>query len=395
MKIGFTNNFCEWAIQDKNLVKLSIDKKKPTEKEIASIITGLKASGVKAGQMASMIGRIIRSYEAGYGEFSLIRFIIYYWENGDKIIFPLNSQNVIYLGNDDKSWCKYWKFLERNQEILYEQIKVNEKQHINQILAIGGQNHFGHFIMNRVLGLAASCKQHGTIKECKYILIPPGYEQIHKKILESFLGEKKVYIEFPKKNGIINCHNTIIPCIDPHPGTLSSMQGKISDKYGYKKPMSRKYIYLTRGENNCNDRLDGYHELIKNLKKHGFIIANPTNLSHSKRVNLLGDSDLVISDAGSCGFNAFLYTNREAEIRQFIPKRAYEMNASEEILSQLETEIIEASRGLWIGLNSKEISAENAWKDLCEAPNLQDIEKIISDHKMKRDKALFTLSISQ
>ena len=44
------------------------------------------------------MGNILAENYCGYARFKELEFVQWYWDNGDNIMFPINSNGSIYLG---------------------------------------------------------------------------------------------------------------------------------------------------------------------------------------------------------------------------------------------------------------------------------------------------------
>ena len=383
MHITVTRNFSKWAHQDDCLERLEVSRHSVKSRHTREQISQIRSLGMSATSLA-LIHAMMRDFcETGFASFSQIRFICWYWENGDKIIFPLNSINQLYLGNDSSIWCKFWPFLRQISLNTYE-CNLGEPDVApicldgdSFVLGLGGQSHFGHFVCNRVAALHQSKLTYPYISSLKTLLVPKDYLDLHKSILLSILGGcRKNFQEFPGSSGIYTFKNVVIPCIDEHFSAMTGLKG-IPEKYGKDRKIKKdKRTYITRGIGGVNDRLLEFKSFLDTLEILGFDIVNPIDLSFSERLELIGDSEFILTDSGSCSINALLFGNSLSCIRQMLPRRVI-CSTEETVINQLCMGFNQGAKGEWLIIESKLLSNVNPWYDVCVPPSRVLLEKLL------------------
>jgi hypothetical protein len=193
MQISVTRQFSAWASQDKHLERLEVRRNKPKQRHNNEQIRAIRSLGMTSQSISLLHGQMQNSCETGFASFKKIRFLCWYWGNGDKIIFPLNSKNQLYLGNDSAEWCKYWPFLKpvnfntfdcNLSELNYGSIRADSGEYV---LGVGGQSHFGHFMVNRVAALYQSVLSHSYLSTINTLLVPLDYLDLHRFVLTSHI----------------------------------------------------------------------------------------------------------------------------------------------------------------------------------------------------------------
>lgn len=376
IRITTTNDFAEWAKNDETVEWLEIATEWASDFDLRQWSRGLKSRGeVSEYNRGRLISASKRKYGSGWASFKQIRILEYYWRNGDKIIFPINSQNQVYLGNDDNSWCQYWPFLRQTKEsreyICTLSIEKSETStdYPNRTLIIAGQSHFGHFVYNRYLGLSESIRRFHYIGKTLSIAVPPDYSNIIVDILSEIFPDLEQIHTLSGRNGIRKLHNVSIPAIDPSPHVYDrcSFLGK-----EHVSTNNRKGVYLTRGLAGSNDRIIDYSTFEQAVKKAGYDIVNPMELNHQERKEIIGSYAKILSDMGSCGYNAFLYRRSGCHIQQMIPRNSLIEPMSDGVLSQVSSEVKLGAMGGWIPVDvAGNVDADNHWHGIYKAPSLE------------------------
>jgi len=384
MHITTTRNFSEWALEDEYLEDLKITRQSIKSQHTRSDIRSLRNIGMTSSSLGYLYGMMRCQSECGFATFKKMRFLCWYWENGDKIIFPINSKNTLYLGNDSEDWCKYWPFL---SQIESEKYQCNLKQSDSPlsyipgdyILAIGGQTHFGHFVANRIAALHQSNLAYPDIMAVSNILVPPHYTDLHWSILKDILGGgEKVFHELPARSGIHSVSNAVVPCIDEHPDAITGLQG-VLEKRNLSRPVrSGKRTYITRAHDCLNDRIFQYTTFCHSLSELGFNIVNPMDLSYLERLSVIGESEFILTDPGSCALNGLLFGNQQSTIRCMIPKRVLESTDSC-IINQLCLGFKQGVKSQWLPLHSHVKSISNPWYDILISPTPSLLKGLIAN----------------
>jgi len=384
MQVSFSRDFSQWAQQDKFLEKLEVTRELARKRYTSEHIKQIRALGMPAKSLALLYGMMREYCETGFACFSHIRFLCWFWENGDKIVFPLNSNNQIYLGNDSSSWLEYWPFLKKTSINSYrcdlpeftEPQPTDDEE--NYVLGLGGQSHFGHFVANRVAALHQSNLAYPYISTLNTILVPIHYLELHKLILSAVLGGKpKKFHDLPCEAGIYTFKNTVIPCIDEHYNAITGLQGVIEKNSSNRLTKKDKRVYITRAVQGVNDRLIGFKKFAVMLESLDFEILNPTNLTFSDRLNLIGDSEFILTDSGSCSLNGLLFSNKCSSVRQMLTTRVIS-TIEESIINQLCMGFNQGVQGQWLIVDSAILSTKNPWYDICFPPSIHTIKKLLS-----------------
>lgn len=300
---------------------------------------------------ASFYGNVV---EQGFAFAHDLRVLCWYWPNGEEIIFPVNTQGTVYIGNGPEFWFDFYPFLRRcgeaaaiyqcslGQYSLARQDKPGKGAHP---LYIGGQTHFGHFIVDKLAPLLSLTAIAQDISFRSFI-VPPGHAGVTRELLDilwkalqghgfdrgHYIHKSCQKIELPKKNGLYLVGPAWVPADNHRPDSL-----KIANQYLYdnsdlfcalssepKGPASRPSVaYISRFSANAiqHDRIANYQDIT------GFLEANhvdhlcPTRMSLKERISLLSAYDVLISDSGSCCLNALMFSRPDAKIFQFQSKR--------------------------------------------------------------------------
>ena len=388
MQISVTRHFSSWASQDESLQRLEVQRDSPVKSHTKEQIRMLRSIGMTSKSLSLLYGQIQNSCETGFASFEKMRFLCWYWGNGDKIVFPLNSKNQLYLGNDSNEWCNYWPFLEQiNLNTFYCNLRESDcgsirKDSREYILGVGGQSHFGHFIVNRVAALYQSVLAHPYLSTRNKLLVPLDYIDLHRFILSSMIGDQeKEFEQLPSKAGIYSVERVIIPCIDEHPDAILGLKGVLEQKHKNRPTTKGKRMYITRAANNQNDRIYNFKSFSETLRQIGFEIINPVELSAIERLDAIGDSELILTDSGSCSLNGLLFGNKNSIVKTMIPKRVLSSTEST-VINQLCMGFNQGAEGYWLPLKSQTLSQINPWYDVCEQPSSKILEEFFIQKKI-------------
>jgi len=329
-------------------------------------------------------GQMQNFYETGFASFEKMRFLCWYWGNGDKIVFPLNSKNQLYLGNDSTEWCSYWPFLKQiNLNTFDCSLSESDCSSIGTdsgeyILGVGGQSHFGHFIVNRVAALYQSVLAHPYLSTPKKILVPFDYLNLHRFILSSMIGDQeKKFQQLPSNAGIYSVERVIIPCIDEHQDAILGLKGVLEQKHKNRPTIKGKRTYITRAAKNHNDRIYNFKSFRETLTKIGFEIINPLELSAIERLDAIGNSEFILTDSGSCSLNGLLFGNKDSAVKTMIPKRVLSSTEST-VINQLCMSFKQGAEGYWLPLESQTLSQINPWYDVCQPTSIKTLEELLT-----------------
>jgi hypothetical protein len=284
-----------------------------------------------------------------------LRILCWYWPSGEQVIYPINSKGSIYIGNSPEFWFDYYPFLKRipNRDWVYE---CNLHQHASTLIYttenrkfpfyIGGQTHFGHFIVDKyspLLSLRNVCSQisFGSF------LLPFGHEGITRDLLvflwrylnvdgkQSQANKQCLFNSLPKQSGVYSIgHQLWIPADNHRPDsiilankTFYPLQSR--DLSGI-PPSScaaglnrRSIAYVSRVPQSSveHDRISNYRELAGFVKDFNIHHIYPNNLSLNERLKLFSLYDTFICDSGSCCLNALVFSRPDALVYQFQSRR--------------------------------------------------------------------------
>lgn len=381
-ELTFTRDFLEWAKDDNWLDGISVATQGPLSHSLKTK-RDLSKIGFSSQTMIVLYGMLKDRIQTGYARFRRIRVLCWYWDNGDQIVFPINSKNQVYLGNDGLEWIEFWPFL---KPIGYGRYLCDLPVHkpSNSIrrygdefqLLICGQSHFGHFITNQLISLREDLHGHHSFGNYSSIIHPPDYEGLHKQLLAQYAGIKSdSWNTLPKINGVHEIRDCIVPCIDEHTFGLMNGKGAIELGQNHRNVTKGKRVYVTRGLAGQSDRLINYSRFVDDLKDLGFIVCNPASLSFESKLDLLGDAEVILSDSGSCWLNGLLFSNINTKIVNMFPSSLLKS------LDKFAVGQLSMNLGLFVGktmyplevYNNYDQSSGNTWYSLCIPPDQRQI----------------------
>jgi len=355
---------------------------------------------------ASFYGNII---EHGFALAPDLRVLCWYWPSGDKVIFPVNSRGSIYIGNSPEFWFDFYPFLNRcSQERHIYQCSLTEynspfqtgQSRCLQSLYIGGQTHFGHFIVDKFAPLLTLANIAKTLSFDSFI-VPPEHRAVTREMLIVLMRElreesssKQVFdsdncqiFELPKVSGLHFVGPAWVPADNHRPDSLRLANQRLFGSTGPSFPLGiqankqeeiRSTAYVSRfpAEAGEHDRISNYQEVKEFLEANSVDHIYPTDLSLKERLLLFSSYDLLISDSGSCCLNALLFSRPGARVFQFQSKRLLE-DSSELATSQHYKSLpLIGTRLFSIPGESSKQSAANSWYDKINI-NVNDIASAI------------------
>jgi len=377
MQLRIERNFMRWCLEDPDCISIDAFKEAIPSDIIASKIglQKLRSYGISNHTLEIIYGcrQPLQTY--GFARFKCLRVLCWYWPSGDKIIYPINSKNSLYCGDDAIFWYKHWPFLEKEDQADIFKCTLKEAGTSSfgghGCLLVGGQSHFGHFMMDKIMSLTSATRHSDMHETIGNIVIPPDYSDLNEKILLATLNKKAVsFSELPKYNGIYKIHNIVVPSLDREQDCIVQMRGRAVRKNSLKAQSG--LIYLTRGTGLTNDRLDSYADFIKTIISRGFIVLNPTKMSYEQRMEIISSARTILSDSGSCGFNAIYFGQENCNIQYFIPKRVF-ASYSPEVVTQLIPSLRLGELGIWRSLESALKHPSNPWYDICKPPDVDSL----------------------
>jgi hypothetical protein len=345
---------------------------------------------------ASFYGQTI---EHRLGFASDLRVLCWYWPNGDKIVFPINTHGTVYIGNSPEFWFDCYPFLRKLSTNGWEYEcgldsfcfdEVTREVRKMHPLYIGGQTHFGHFVVDKfapLLTLGSICKQI----EFGSFIVPPGHRGVTAElllILWQALKESSnsglectrqplATRELPKINGIFSIGPAWVPADNHRPDALV-VANNVIHQYARQSlhvrqlqrsselPSSIAYVSRYPITSKSHDRIANYDLLKKYMLAHRVIHVYPTDLSLVERLDSLSGHNIIISDSGSCCLNAILFGSPASQIFQFQSNRLLN-DSSPLATSQIYKSIpvVGGRLNSIIGIATTE-SSHNTWYDAIE-----------------------------
>lgn len=382
MRIKPTTNFQMWCDHDNNLIDSKISYMPMFKEFDAKRLTFLTEFGISHKALIQLFGEISFFRYSGFARFRTIRFILWYWGNGDKILYPLNSNGELYIGSDHKMWCDMWPFLQHLKGSVYDcnlpeygpfQYQNVAKYH--EKIWLGGQSHFGHFIANFVAPLLRNNGASEVMSKRPMLFVPIGYKQLHRDIIAGLTGNEQENIGFHElygPNGIYEISDIIVPAISESIDAIERLQGRLERKNLNRPVRTGKKVFISRSPIGDSDRI--YESLLfaTSLRDMGFEIIDALNHTFEDRLKILGDSDWILTETGSCSLNAYLFGNTKSLIRTFIPHKVLN-SPSHTVMNMLQPVVSQMSKGNFIPLESCDHIHRNGFYSVCIPPTIDQI----------------------
>lgn len=378
MLVTTTNSFEHWLQTHDELVDWEIQESNNLSLVTKSSLRVMTGLGFSKRLITDCLGDLSATAKYGWARLTNLRILNWHWPNGDKICFPVNSSGCIYLGNDSPIWCQYWPFMLPKVTTSSEYIcclpeyNFASPQCSSPLFFIGGQSHYGHFVMNRYLELN-DVVYRTNLPQCSELIIPPDYNEVQKSLIKTLKTFNKGirFCEMPGSAGIYRVDDCIVYSVPLTPDGLHRIKGNIVRSLNSTMRIKAyKKVYLTRAQNCHNDRISNFQELLNLLHSYGFEIVNPTKLSFQDRIDALSDASFVLSDSGTCWTSAYLFTNENATVRAFFPRRLVS-EVGELERSQITANMSLGLMGDFIVCNTGKMSSTNPWYDVSIAPIYQ------------------------
>lgn len=339
-----------------------------------------------------------------------LRVLCWYWPNGDKIVFPINSNGSVYIGNSPEFWFDCYPFLQReganNVYSCALDVLPSNRQHqllMNKTpLYIGGQTHFGHFIVDKLAHLCTLFSRSLTEVDFGALIIPPGHHGIthdllcflhsilhpsESKVLSNGLKDYSSY-ELPCVSGIACIGTAWVPSDNHSPDSIRILnklfyQSDLAKKYAFANTVDRfnlkpKAVYISRSpaHSRHHDRIANFNDFKSLLDGLGVDYIFPTPYRLEERIQILSEYDLIISDSGSCSLNGLLFARPDARIYQIQGRRL--LNDSTTLAtSQLYKSLpLIGSRLFSLNCEPATHSVGNSWYDKVTV-NLDSIKNLV------------------
>jgi len=298
--------------------------------------------------------------------------VCWYWPNGEQVLIPINSSGIAYIGNSPKFWFSFYPFLQKlggsecspvyqlNLPYLgsLQSDFFQQKSHFKRDpLYIGGQSHFGHFLIDTYAPLSELIPyvdfSHGSL------IIPPRHAGITKDLLLNLLvtnthvssgldaGTSPFY-EMPFISGFYHIGSAWILSAHHSPSSISKGVQRLvlSSAHSARVTTTRfcssefsvgeaAIIYISRFDESSidHDRIYNWLAFKAMIKKLNIRHIEMTKYSLDQRISILSGSSLIISDSGSCMLNALFFSQETTPIIQ-IQSTSMLQEASEEVCSQ-------------------------------------------------------------
>ena len=383
MLVRPTKCFAKWCSNDKHLITSSIIEKNIFQDFTSHDLNSLKRVGFDRLQIKSLFEQVHRFSYQGFARFERLRFIYWSWDNGDKILYPLNSENELYIGTDHSMWCSFWPFFKTNDLSSfwcnlpdYTQESVNLIHSANDEGAavwLGGQSHFGHFVVNFLAPLFNNKETFDQLQSAKSCYIPHGYTQLHFNLIRQLWNNPQLsFREISGRNGIFSLYNVTVPALTDSTSVFKEIKGQLEIRNNNRTTVPGKCIFISRSPDGISDRLFQPSAFIKSLIDCGFTIVEPTHLDIYQRLSLIGDAENILTESGSCGVNAYLFGNRHSNIKSFIPRSVLKSNVDTELNMLLPVLSLLANEN-YIPLDNVRSDKVNSFYDKCIPPSIESI----------------------
>ena len=372
----------------------------------------LRQYGFTNESIAALMLNYGKEIEYALGIIECLYVLVWYWPNGEELLFPVNEKGSIYIGNMPKHWLSMYPFLrsldshnykfECSLDIIY----TSEEDFNLEALYIGGQSHFGHFCLDTIAPLVelSALLQGIAIKR---IACSPMHKKQTKELIMIFLEdlERSNNMQYASnwsvrnissfklggESGIYKVGKAIVPSNTHSPGSLVSGQrffqktlrikGSKLDETTYAtqpKVSHKKIAYLSRNkeDNKIHDRIGNYQEFKKILDRFGVKHICPEFLDIKDRVKQLSQYDLVISDSGSCELNAFMFTRPNTRIYSIRNERVLSQTSESELAFFYKQLPLIGNTLFSIKAKPSRISKASSWYDIVEV-DLKQLFKIL------------------
>jgi hypothetical protein len=387
MLVRPTKCFSKWCSNDKHLITSSIIEEN-TLKDFASYdLYALRRIGFDNLQIKRIFEQVSWNSYKGFARFKRMRYISWNWDNGDKILYPLNSENELYIGTDHPMWCSFWPFFRSydsssfwcNLPIYTEDSPylIQTAREDGETIWFGGQSHFGHFGINFLAPLFTNTEAFGQLQSAKSFCIPQGYSQLHYDLIRQLWNNPQLsFQEVSGKNGIFILDDITVPALTESTSVFKALKGQL-EMLNYNRIVKPgKYIFISRSPDGMSDRLFKPSAFINSLTDCGFTIVDPTDLDIEQRLSLLGDAEYILTESGSCGINAYLFGNRHSIIKSFIPRSVLKSHVDAE-LNMLLPALSLLAKDVYIPLETSRCDDVNNFYNKCIPPSIDTILSFI------------------
>jgi len=360
--------------------------------------------------------------ESGFAAVPDLSVLAWYWPNGEQIIYPINDSGTIYIGNSPEFWFDFYPFLRRlsAREYIYECCleRLSGDALLNDScfqpsLYIGGQTHFGHFVVDKLAPLLSLSEVLAKLDSSfSSYVVPSGHHGVTSELLTYLMSSiaksrgrhnvrdmtssNPLRIELPKVNGIVRVGRAIVPSDNHHPNSLADAQQHLSRDLDLssdatynrdKRSRSSKIGYVSRFKAGSvdHDRIANYTELTELLHYYSCDHVFPTSLSLQERRECLSKYDLIISDSGSCCLNAIIFGSEFSRIYQIQSNRLL-ADASDLATSQHYKSISLIGKRLFsLSALPIQMSTSNTWYDKVDV-DLPGLKSVIESFDTNSDR---------
>lgn len=378
MLIKLTKSFMRWCENDRHLITHFTTVADTLCEFTPNMLRELNAFGFNALQLKEIFGQVPRFSYRGYASFNRMRYIAWSWKNGDKILYPLNSENELYIGTDHQMWCSFWPFLKAYGSALYwcdlpDYTNEFQPESDHKSIWLGGQSHFGHFGVNFLTPLFNNTDAFMKLQSATRLYVPYGYTNLHCDLIRLLWNNPRLtFTQVGSKNGIFQLGCVSVPAFTDSTSLFKKIKGQLEIRRLNRPIKKGKYIFISRSSDGLSDRLFNPSSFVHSLVRCGFSIVDPVKLDIDQRLSLIGDAEFILTESGSCGINAFLFGNQKSVVRSFIPKSVLNSNIDTE-LNMLLPVLATLANGTYIPLETRKSSEVNNFYDKCIPPSIESV----------------------
>jgi hypothetical protein len=318
MELKICRDFGKW-LENISISSHSSIKLTPTDFYNPGSLKLLRKRGFSMGTLTQAFGSIKAKASIGFACANEIRVLLYYWDNGDTICFPINSIGEVYIGSSEPFWWACFPFLQQQSPDVY---RCHLPHHVvdsfsKPTLLLGAQEQFGHFLGDRVLPVKDVLHQHlSTHRQNERLYVcGPRLPQENTDLLQYIWPQKAKYeyITLPNASGIYHLRNVVVPSYE----VLAEQALYRLTRLDNKTDLSCRKIALLGSS--LRSRLVNYDALIEILNRKGYLIIEaPELLPLSVKSKLINSAQRVLLGIGSVAWN-IIHSNSAAEVVLLFP----------------------------------------------------------------------------
>ena len=234
-----------------------------------------------------------------------------------------NNDLLIDSSINNKVWIKFFNIFNAidNNNIDFLENNINLKFEIpstNPLIFVGGQNHFGHWLVDHLTTILFVEKNNLKKNNFKYLTSKLDQFQIESlktsglniDLLQIDIG--KNYISLISVPEIYILSDLSIYKSYELLRSYLSYSNYIENKISQNKP--KKYVYLERGTQRGLNRVVNEKDLIELLKEKNFDILKPHKLSLIQKKEIFINYDFFICPPGASYFNFYIFSKIGAHL---------------------------------------------------------------------------------